>query len=270
MSKLIANFQNRFSIPKQFVEIQDNVVTQETVEIEESVKVQVGLEESMKIFLINKSLLCEASEYCRRRFAPESKYKEEAIILNGFKPLIFEIFLQWISNPAPIIPYDPDGLPQEPWLSNAATTWFLGKKLQCSDDFDRYALSQFIQNCAFMAFGPWELIEKEVAKGSLSRFSDHWVAWNHRLAGPDPNEYSGLRAVRTALTAPVRDPRTFDIEHWYSECGKYMRPGCLHDPITRLEKIEEAKRPKSIPPAEWGRHAELRCEVCLTADFVGT
>lgn len=258
VSKLIAYFRNRISIPK------------ESVETRESVEVQVGSEESIKIFIINKTLLCSASEYCRRRFAPESKYKEEAIKLNGFKPLIFEIFLQWISNPAPGIAYDPDGLPQEPWLSNAAPTWLLGKKLQCSDDFDRYALSQFIQNCAFMAFGPWELIEKEATEGSLCRFSDHWVAWNHRLAGPEPNEYSGLRAARTALTAPVRDPRTYDIEHWYSECGKSMRPRCLHDPITRLEKSEEAKRPKPIPPAEWGRSTELRCEVCLTADSVDT
>ena len=239
---------------------------QENFEDQESVEIQVGSEENLKIFIVNKTLLREASNYFRRRFALESKYEEEPIILNGFEPLIFEIFLQWISNPAPRITYDPDRLPQEPWLSNAATAWLLGKKLQCSDEFDKYALSQFIQNCAFMTFGPWELIEKEATTGSLSRFSDHWVAWNYRLAGPGRNEYSGLRAARATLTAPVRDPRTFDIEHWYSDCGKYMRPRCLHDPITRLEKLEEAKRPKPIPPAEWGRSTELRREVCLTFD----
>jgi hypothetical protein len=241
---------------------------QEKVETQECVEVQVGSEQSLKIFMVNKTLLCGASDYCRRRFAPESRYKYEPIILNDFEPLIFELFLQWISNPAPGIIYDPDGLPQEPWLSNAATTWFLGKRLQCSDDFDRYALSQFIQNCAFMAFGPWEMIEKETTKGSLSRFSDHWVAWNYRLAGPGLNEYSGLRATRILPTVPLRDPRTFDIEHWYSDCWSYMRPGCLHDPITRLEKSEEAKRPKPFPPAHWGSFAELQSEVRLTADFV--
>jgi len=243
---------------------------QENVETQECVEVQVGSEESLKFFIINKTLLCGASDYCRRRFAPESRYKDEPIILNDFEPLIFEIFLQWISNPAPRILYDPDGLPQEPWLSNAATTWLLGERLQCSEAFDRYALSQFIQNCAFMAFGPWELIEKETTKSSLSRFSDHWVAWNHQLAGPGLNEYSGLRAARTPLThtVPVRDPRTFDIEHWYSECGKYMRPRCLHDPIRRLEKSEEAKRPKPKPPAEWGRSAELQRERAQRYDRV--
>jgi hypothetical protein len=232
----------------------------ESFEAEEDVEVQVGAEENLEIFIVNKNLLCGASEYCRRRFAPESKYKEEAVILEDFEPLIFEIFLQWTSNPAPRLAYDPDALPQEPWLSNAATTWLLGKKLQCSDEFDKYALSQFIQNCAFMIFGPWKLIENEATKGSLHRFSDHWVVWNHKLAGPGPNEYSGLRAVRTALIIPETDPRTYDIEHWYSECGRYMRPKCLHDPITRLEKNEEAKRPKPKPPPEWGRYTELRRE----------
>jgi len=101
-----------------------------------------------------------------------------------------------------------------------------------------------------MALGLWELIEKEATKCSLCRFSDHWVTWNHQLAGPEPSGYSGLRAARTALTSPVRDPITFDIGHWYSECGKYMRPRCLHDPITRLEKSNEAKRPEPRPPAE--------------------
>lgn len=252
---MVAYFGNRILAPKE------NVGTHESVEV------QVGSEECLKIFIISKTLLCEASEYCRLRFTPESKCKEKAVILNDFEPLIFEIFLQWISNPAPRVAYDPDGLPQEPWLSHAATAWLLGKKLQCSDAFDRYTLSQFIQNCAFMAFGPWKLIEKEATKGSLCRFSDHWVAWNYRLAGPEPNEYSGLRATKIPIS-PVSDPRIYDIEHWYSECGKYMRPKCLHDPITRLEKSEEAKRPKPIPPAEWGRSIELEREVCLTTNSV--
>lgn len=240
VSKLIARFGSRISIPK---EMQENFNTQESVEV------QVG-SEYFEYLHHQQDSVYKASEYCRRIFAPESKYEEEAMIPNGFKPLIFEIFLQWIRNPARIIAYDPDGLPQEPWLSNAATIWLLGKTLQCSNDFDRYTLSQFIQTCAFMAFGPWELIEKGATKGSLCRFSDHWITWNHQLVGPEPNEYSGLRAARTALTAPVRDPRTFDIENWYSECGKYMRPRCLHDPIARLEKSNEAKRPKPRPPAE--------------------
>ena len=239
---------NRISIPKGIHEI---------AETQDCVKVHVGSGESGKLFVVKRTLLCGASDYCRRRFAAESKCRDESIFLNDFRPLNFQLFFQWISNPAPTIIYDPDGLPQEPWLSNAATTWLLGKKLQCSVEFDRYALSQFIQNCAFMAFGPWELIEKEANQCSLSRFSDHWIAWNHRLAGPGRNEYSGLRAASNPVV-PTRDPRTFDIDHWYSECGKYLLPKCLHDPIARLERTEEANRPKPIPPVEWGSLEELR------------
>lgn len=197
-----------------------------------------------------------------------SNNKEKPIVLSDFEPLSFKLFAQWIEDPRPSVSYNPDGVPEEPWLSNAASTWLLGKKLQCSEAFDRYALSHFIQNCAFMAFGPWERIEMERIKGSLCRFSDHWVAWNSRFAGPEPNEYSGLRAARASPNVPDTDPRTYDIEHWYSECGKYMRPRCPHDPIARLNRLEMAKRPKPKAPAEWGRSEELQCEVYCPSSLV--
>lgn len=239
---------------------------QEKVETPEAVEVQVGSKEALKIFIVDRSLLLKHSKYFWRKCQHRSGYEDETVFFKSFEPLNFEMFLQWTVHPAPSISYDPDmDQPQEPWLSNAATTWLLGKMLECSDDFDRYALSQFIQNCAFMAFGPWELIEKEVPKGSLRLFSNHWVAWNYRLAGPDPNEYSGLRAAIRSNT-PVRDPRIFDIEHWYSECGRYRQPRCLHDPIARQEKIREASQPKPFPPAKWGRSGELQREVCSIAD----
>lgn len=229
----------------------------------------MGSGSDFEIFVVDKFILCGASEYCQHRFAPGSRHKNEALVLDDFQPLNFEMFWQWINCPASSLAYDPGVFSQEPWLSNAASTWLLGKKLQCSDAFDKYALSQFVQNCAFMLFGPWALIEKETTNDSLRLFSDHWVAWNSRFAGPEPNEYSGLGATKLDFL-PVTDPRTFDIEHWFSECGKHMRPKCLHDPINRLEKSEQAKQPKPELPAQWEMVVEWRREVCIpTPSYTG-
>ncbi|KAG0646120.1 hypothetical protein D0Z07_8080 [Hyphodiscus hymeniophilus] len=228
-----------------------NTKAPEKKEPDQTIEVRVGSGTTLRIFKVDKGILCRDSGYCRRILAADSKHKQEAIALLEFMPINFELYLQWIINPSQPTVYDPDYLPQEPWLSNAATTWLLGRKLQCSDEFDKFALSQFVQSCAFMLYGPWEMIERQASIGSLRRFSDHWTAWNSSFAGPEPNEYSGLLAARDIFAPPIRDPRLYDIEHWYSECGKYMRPRCLHDPILRLERLEEAKKPKPEPPAEW-------------------
>ncbi|KAH0561970.1 hypothetical protein GP486_003321 [Trichoglossum hirsutum] len=203
-------------------------------------------------------MICKSSSYFRRRCTSGSR---DIIDLDEDDPVVFDLFLKWLRNPDPPITYNPDGQSQEPWLSNSAAAWILGKKLRTTEGFKKYALSQFIQNCALAAFGPWDTIEREAPPGSpLRRFSDHWVAWNCRLSGSGANEFTGLHAALRAPLVPenTRDPRIYDIEHWYSSCGDGMHPGCIHDPITRQENIDEANRPPPEPLVEWGRSFELQ------------
>ncbi|KAL2076229.1 hypothetical protein VTL71DRAFT_1172 [Oculimacula yallundae] len=238
-------------------------------EAQQTVEIYVGNDKDSKSFNVNKLFLCRASKLFQQKASANAEATKYTIHhITYCTPVTFELLVQWIGNPLPPIGYNPDLLPQEPWLSNAATTWFLGKALECSDDFDKFALSQFIQCCSFMTFGPWKMIELGPSHGSLRRFSDHWIAWNSSLICVEPNEYSGLRAAAKTSLPPERDPRLYDIEHWYSECGKYLRPKCLHDPILRLEKIEEAKRPKPVPPSTWGRSRESRRNLRHNQDIV--
>ena len=225
---------------------------------DQSINIRVGNGDSAKTFLVNKRAICKFSGYCQRRCT--SGWQDE-IDLEQDDPVVFDLFFQWTQCPVPPISYDPDGESKEPWLSNSAAAWILAKKLQTMEQFKKYALAQFIQGCALLVFGPWELIEREAPpKSPLRRFSDHWIAWNSRLSGPGPNEFSGLHAAHRAGLVPkmARDPRIYDIEHWYSGCGDDMSPGCAHDPITRQEKIDEANRPPLAPLAEWGHSFEAQ------------
>ncbi|KAI3329779.1 hypothetical protein F4824DRAFT_377802 [Ustulina deusta] len=110
---------------------------------------------------------------------------------------------------------------QEPWLSKSLEAWVLARKLHVSD-FEKYALSEFIQNCSLAALGPWDYIERTIPQGSqLRRFSDYWVAWNYFLLRGCASEFSGPNAIRlvTRLKNSTADPRIYDIIHWYESCG---------------------------------------------------
>ena len=169
--------------------------------------------------------------------------------------------MSWIRKPESPIKYDStQDSAEEPWRSKAAAAWILAHKLQDAR-FEKYALSQLIQTCAFAAFGPWEDIERQShCKSPIRRFSDHWVAWNCHLAGTRNNEFSGLQAARQAdsVTKETRDPRIYDLEHWYSPCGDQIHPGCSHDPITREAKLQQPNLRIVHHPVRGGRSFEAQ------------
>lgn len=107
-----------------------------------------------------------------------------------------------------------------------------------------------------MPVGPWEFIEREIDIGSsIRRFSDHWVAWNCYLFGPGMNEFSKLQAavlLRALISDNTRDPRTFDLEHWYSDCGNDISAACNHNPLVRRKALQEADGVNTDVPT-WGR-----------------
>jgi WW domain len=169
------------------------------------------------------------------------------------------MFAHWLSQQDGPISYKAISYSEEPWRSNSASAWLLGKKLRALL-FQKFALSQFIQNCALSSVGTWKHIEeKEGLYTPLRRFSDHWIAWNFYLAAGGPSEFAGLRASRIAqsIMETTKDPRIYDLEHWYSDCGYDFNPDCSHDPDKRAEALRAAKRVKPKLP-EVGRDWETR------------
>jgi len=163
------------------------------------------------------------------------------VLLPGEDAAAFGMFSTWLERQPPPLEFDPDRCSEEPWFSSAAKAWALGKRLQ-APRFERYALSQFVQNCAFMPFGPWKFVENVAEhRTPLRRFSDHWVAWNFYLAGGEPSEYAELEAasIVSSVTKKTSDPRFFDLSHWYLNCSDTLDPECAHDPAARRLRRSE-------------------------------
>ena len=223
--------------------------------IVESIEIRVGTgRKYARVFHANRNAICCASNYFEELLLSGTNGQ---IDLADEDPSVFDLFLQWAHSPQVPIPFRPGQYSKRPWVSNALSAWFLARKLRATD-FGDYALSQFIQNCALAAFGPWEYIENNAPSGSsLRRFSDQWVAWNYYLAGPGINEFTGLMAAEWGVwfvSDRTTDPRIYDIEHWHEPCGNHFHPSCLHDPVVRQRKREEENRRRQ--QLEWSQSFE--------------
>jgi hypothetical protein len=222
-------------------------------------EVRVYYEKEEKVFTVDVKTL-RSSPWFRDKLRQTSEPEE--LRLDGHSPLTFQLFLDFCQQPKEPIKYQPGQYSTDPWASNSAAAWVLAVELKARR-FEKYALSQFVQNCAIMIKAPWEYIEERAASGSsLSRFSRYWVAWNTSLANPWTHEYVGLEAADLAkyVTPETRDPRIFDIDHWDNDCGNDLNAVCEHDPISRIQKREQDARTLRPPPAEWGAEQERRAQ----------
>ena len=182
--------------------------------------------------------------------------------LLNHSPLAFRLFLDFCQKPVDPVTYRPLQYSPEPWSSAAAVAWVLAVELRARR-FEKYALSHFIQNCAIAVQGPWAYVESRTDEdSSLRRFSDHWVAWNVWLSNGNADEYNDLQAVALAtLVKPsTRDPRIYDIDHWYQLCGANVNATCEHDPMQRQRQRERQARAERPPPDQWGRKEELKAQ----------
>lgn len=217
------------------------------------VAIIVGSGESEKFYqLAGAELDCACR--CSGYFA--SRRDRSIIELPESDPEEFEIFLEWVSEATASSVFTACGRarafsttkpPDEPWISNGADICLLAMLLKAAD-FEKYALAMFISSCALAPFGPWSKIERRaLAKTPLRRFSNHWVAWNFHLSGCRRNEYTHLQAAALAsqVSDKTRDPRVYDLAHWFSTCGDSIEPGCSHDAISRQEKLNAAKLSKN-------------------------
>lgn len=106
-------------------------------------------------------------------------------------------------------------------------------------------------------------IEERAVSGSpLSRFSNHWIAWNTSFSNCWTHEYVGLEAADLAenVTPETRDPRVFDIDHWYKDCGDDFNALCEHDPFHREQQRQRQARKSRPPAAEWGAEQEVQAQ----------
>jgi hypothetical protein len=175
-------------------------------------------------------------------------------------PILEELFADWINSRPKPIKYKAGNYSSESWIENAAEACVLARE-RGSAGFERYALSQFIQNCSMTFFEPWYYIEQNASPGTpLRRFSDHWIAWDSHFSGKrQPNQYTGLKATRNAwMVGPeTRDPRTFDLAHWFHSCGNNLNSLCSHHSINRQQKREAKQWENRARPPEWGGEREL-------------
>jgi hypothetical protein len=180
-----------------------------------------------------------------------------------------ELYATWsINRPQPPA-YDPSLIttgrvrPRDTWTIKAAAAWILARQLG-DNEFERYALAQFIQTCSISIFGPWEFIEARCPqRSSILRFANHWIAWNESLntITNGNSEFKGLYAttlVGRVVEGETRDPRTLDLDHWFMVCGDDLAAKCAHDPIARMAKVREMMLPK-VPEvvSQVGRDEEL-------------
>jgi hypothetical protein len=225
---------------------------------EEVVTLQVGLDATGRSIRVRKDLFHSVTKFSNGATGSHVIFPP-ALVKDD--PIVFDMFVDWLDlheDPRPYIPlqYSP-----EPWRSHAATAWVFGKKIRAAK-FERYALSQFITNCATVELAVWKYIEMRARdKSSLRRFSNHWIAWNHHLAPAEQSEYKDLSAAKLArlVNDDTIDPRIFDLDHWDSVCGDDISSSCIHDPVVRenlaQKRLSIAQKQR---PDEWGRDWETK------------
>jgi hypothetical protein len=108
--------------------------------VEGLIDVAIGTGSKTKTFQVPKASLYRQSTYFSK------KECTGIIVLEDLDPVSFALFCQWVHKPAKPIEYWAEGYTEETWISNAAAAWVLAKKLR-APRFEKYALSQFIQNC---------------------------------------------------------------------------------------------------------------------------
>ncbi|KAF8850414.1 hypothetical protein BDZ45DRAFT_661857 [Acephala macrosclerotiorum] len=201
----------------------------------DTLSIHVGTGSSSSIFNVSRVVICQYSGHITSLC--DSSHSPSDPITVAANPAVFSLFVDWlVAQPTPIS-FDPDRPAVEPWVSLASAACILASELD-APAFEKYALSQFIQNVALAPFVPWADIERDApVKSSIRRFSNHWIAWNAHLAGSGPNEFSELAAAQLAsrVTDQTRDPRLYHIDHWYSDCGDSFEPGCEHHPAQNAE-----------------------------------
>jgi hypothetical protein len=78
------------------------------------------------------------------------------------------------------------------------------------------------------------------------------------FSGTGLNKYSSLIATKYVpqVRPSTQDPRIFDLDYWYSDCGDDLNAQCKHNPILKEQEKRRKARKKKDHAAEWGAYKE--------------
>lgn len=226
-------------VPTSSTEERGSPFNEGTPRTTDTVEVTVGKGSDASSFHVNKTELCQQSEYFRQILRTQAAHHH--ISLDAEDPRTFELFCTWLDKRESPPEYKPNEYSDEPWRSLAAQAYVLGQHLQARH-FMHYALVQFIVNCALVESDTWHFIETNTKSGQpLRRFSDHWIAWNTSLS---QTEYLSFKAASFArqITKTTRDPRTYLIDHWDHSCANKLGRTCVHN-VKAQEVVSQSIRP---------------------------
>lgn len=182
---------------------------------------------------MHKAVICRYSEYFRvATQAPGNGFQEgrtDTFDLADDNPTAFELFIGWLySNEKDSLNYSPTQQPDtESWKVHAVEAYIVGDRFLATD-FSRYALSKVIQNANLLDIYDIEAIYEDVLPTSpLRLFAAPWIRWR---VSSQPHLWETAHSLQlqrdrrphepNLANQVVYDPRSLELEHWYSDCGR--------------------------------------------------
>jgi hypothetical protein len=197
-------------------------------------------------------------------------------------PVAFELFIDWLySNNKQARNFCLTGATDsESWRLYAGEAYVLADKL-VAVDFSRFALSRVIQNAHLLDVYDMEFIYEDTLPNTpLRLFAARWARWRCSLRPTLwESSHNGELQRERRYREPhmdnqiVLDPRGFEIEHWYSECGRTGAP-CNHATVQTGSNPTTNVRTTPDLPRTWSKRERhdhsTQAKTLLTAFFVAS
>lgn len=195
--------------------------------------IKIGTGPSTKRYMIHAPLICHYSSYfsgaCSSGFA-ESISKKFDLTLDD--PIAFRHFVHWMYAWDKTIPvYSPASSVSGWSLESAESAWMLADKL-LAPEFGKFALAQFVRFVHLMSAKRLAVVYTQTSRDSALRlFCSRWIAFCRQGKGNDVSKVlqrEEYEEMNISIQGSSDDPRRYQVEHWYSACGKEMDPSCVH------------------------------------------
>ncbi|OCL07429.1 hypothetical protein AOQ84DRAFT_377688 [Glonium stellatum] len=204
---------------------------------DEHLDIKVGRGKKTQRWKAHKALICHYSEFferaCRKYSGAGFQESLSGVFdLSHDNPIAFGLFIDWLydSNKSPQNFKIDKKVDSEVWKYYAEDACILANKLFATD-FSKFSLSKLIQNAHTLDIHSMEYIYEETLPTTPVRlFCAQWACWrcSSRPTLWESTRNLELRKDRRYLHNRIaEDPRRYEIEHWYSDCGRTGSP-CSH------------------------------------------